>query len=395
MAKWEHRLSRLRELFVARCVPRNLHLKPAGVSTAEAPPAGVTYRRVYEKYRNTLEVSEALYADLLDYAKPDPRSVEIDYFVAEIPHGRIFAPNTASVAVISQDNRLLGDLSFNYRKTRVVPAERNNVFKQLNFPPPAPIDGTVFSLLTGGGGAGNYAHWLIDSVARLHLLQASGLFEEVDRFLVPPMRFDFQKDSLRFLGVGEERIVESKLGGHYSADRLLASTAPRGDSVIIPEWVTGFFRDALAGGVELPSFDAPRIYVRRSDSGIRNVVNEDELVAHLAEKGFKSFELSRLSFIEKVGLFAGAEVVVSVHGAGLANVMFCPGGAHFVELFPDQFVLTTYADLAANVGLGYSYLLCPSSAAAGDAKAGQEVHVKVDPEALDLLLEPVINKVHS
>jgi len=378
------KLRKAQDLLVARCVPKNLHYKPSGVQSAASAPAGANYHLIYPSYESRLDVSEQLYADFLDYAKPASRSVCTDYYLAEIPNGRLYAPCVASVAVITADNQLLADLSFNYRVDRVVPAEQNLVFKQMNFPDPTELQGTAFSLLTGGGGVSNYAHWLIDSLSRIHLLKKAGLFDAVDHFIVPSLKYDFHQDSLEAIGVDPGKIVVGSIGSHFQCERLLASTAPRGDSVIIPQWVTEFFREELLSDVSaLPDFAAPYVYIRRSDSRIRNVLNETDLMAHLEAKGFKCYELSRLSFLEKVGLFARAKVVLSVHGAGLVNVMFCPTTSHFLELYPDQFVLTTYVDLAMNIGMDYSYLLCECSAEGQGAKDGQMVHVRADIAAIE------------
>ncbi|WP_269523435.1 glycosyltransferase family 61 protein [Coraliomargarita parva] len=395
MSKLSKKLNQARTRFVSRYVPKNTALRPTGIAGASNPPEGVTYHPVLSGVINSLDIPDALYERLSPFGKPAERSVSVDYRVAEITNGRIFNPNEATVAVISSDNRLLGDMSFNYAMGRVVSPELNKVFQLSNFPNPKHCEGTVFSLLTGGGGANNYAHWLIDSLSRLHLLRLSGLYDSVDRFLVPEPRYDFQADSLKYLGIDRSQLITDAEHHHFTADRLITSTAPRGDSVIIPKWVTDFHREAFLKARKLRDFEAPLVYVRRSDSSMRNVLNEDALVAHLAERGFRSFEMASLPFLDKIALFAGAQVVVSVHGAGLANIMFCPESAHFVELFPEQFVLTTYADLAFNVGLGYSHMLCPSPVRAKDGKEGQKVHVTVDIDALDALLDPVLEKLKA
>lgn len=378
MTNLRQKLANLTKLLGDRYLRENLHLRPVSVADASSSGGGVVYHTVYADYRNSMDIDDQLYAQLIESARPAQRSFHLDYRVVEIPQGRVFAANTATVAVINQENELLGDVSFSYRRCAVVPAQDNLIFKQARFPEPVHYPGTLFTLLTGGGGGGNYAHWLIDAVPRLHLLIECGLFDSVDSFLVPTLKHDFQLESLKLLGIPEHKIVEGPIGCHISADRLIASTAPRGDSVIIPAWVTDFYRKQLLDKVELPQLNAPYVYVRRSDSGIRNVDHEDALVARLEAAGFQSFELMRLSFIEKVALFAQAKVVTSVHGAGLTNVMFCRPECQFVELFPDQFVLTTYADLAANIGMPYRYMICPSSGKADNLKAAQRVDVSVD-----------------
>jgi hypothetical protein len=347
------------------------------VVTHEHPGSAVEYSRLYQQYVNPLELSDALYNDLSAYAKPKERTVTIDYHFVDVPHGRVFFPNPGCVSVITAKGELVGDVSFNYAAGQIIRPEQNSVFKLRYFPEPVHLTGNVFSMLTGGGGAGNYAHWLIDSLSRLHLLRQSGRFDEVDHFLVPEMKYDFQEDSIAYLGVDPSKLVPVRVGEHYTADRIMASTAPRADSIIIPKWIVEFYRDSLLSLPDIKDTGSPNLYVSRSDSGIRNVTNEAELVEMLAKYGFRSVALSQFSFIEKVNLFAHADNLVSVHGAGLVNVMFSPSTSNLLELYPDQYVLTTYADLAASVGLNYAYQLCPCSEPAEDAMKGQAVHLTV------------------
>jgi capsular polysaccharide biosynthesis protein len=337
----------------------------------------VEYSSLYEQYVNPLELSDALYRDLSAYAKPTQREVTIDYYFVDVPNGRVFFPNPGCVSVVTERGELVGDVSFNYAAGQIIRPEQNSVFKLRHFPEPIRLQGNAFSMLTGGGGAGNYAHWLIDSLSRLHLLRKSGRFDEVDHFLVPEIKYDFQQDSIAYLGVDPSKLVPVRVGEHYIADCIMASTAPRAESIIIPKWIVEFYRESLLSLPDIQDTGISNLYVSRSDSGIRNVTNETELVAMLEQYGFRSVALSQFSFIEKVNLFAHADNLVSAHGAGLVNVMFSPRKSNLLELYPDQYVLTTYADLAASVGLNYAYQLCPCSEPAVDAMKGQEVHLTV------------------
>ena len=74
-----------------------------------------------------------------------------------------------------------------------------------------------------------------------------------------------------------------------------------------------------------------RLYVGRLDALHRRVVNETEVARELEKEGFINVVSSRLSFAEQVQLFSDAEVIVGIHGAGLANLLFAPPGAIVVE----------------------------------------------------------------
>ncbi|MFW5700810.1 MAG: glycosyltransferase family 61 protein, partial [Cyclobacteriaceae bacterium] len=381
--------NRLR-LALERSIPYNYHLKPIGLHESKVSNEAVKYQLVIDKYYNALKIPQDLFDILSDYDKPDYSSVTTDYYIAEMDEGRVFSGNVASVAIISRENKLVGDFSFGYKNGNLVDARQNNIFRQKYFTEPTYFDCTVFTMLTGGGGAINYAHFLIDSLSRIYLLKRSGKFDEVEKFLLPSLRYDFQENALKLLGIPKEKVIEGDKYQNIKAKKLIASTAPRGTSDIIPKWVGDFFREEFLKETHLKDFDAPNVYIKRSDSGMRNVLNEDETETMLAKYNFKSFELSKLSFIEKVSLFAKAKLVISVHGAGLANVMFCKPSSHFIEIFPKVFILTTYADLATKVGMGYSYLVCDTSKFADNAHDAQKVHVRIDINKLEEEIKNII-----
>ena len=49
--------------------------------------------------------------------------------------------------------------------------------------PKKKIKGTVFSLLTGGGGNSNYWHWLFDVLPRINILENKIDLQSIDYFL--------------------------------------------------------------------------------------------------------------------------------------------------------------------------------------------------------------------
>ena len=62
--------------------------------------------------------------------------------------------------------------------------------------------------------------------------------------------------------------------------------------------------------------------------------------------GFRSYELSSFTFEQQVVLFASAEVVVGVHGAGFANIVFAPESIKVIEIASEEYCPSMYQDLA-------------------------------------------------
>jgi len=199
---------------------------------------------------------------------------------------------------------------------------------------------------------GNYAHWLVDAVARLFMIEQTHRLEDVDYVLVPPLKYDFQWDSLAALGFGRDRVVQLKPLECLQFECLLASSSPRGKgSAICPDWVVDRYHETLfSGAAAVPSLAGKRVYISRRDAPNRKFLNEDEVCEVLSNRGFDIVELSPLDLWSKIAVFRDADCIISQTGAGLTNLMFCQSGAKVVELVDTGFVYPMYASLAAYRG---------------------------------------------
>jgi capsular polysaccharide biosynthesis protein len=106
--------------------------------------------------------------------------------------------------------------------------------------------------------------------------------------------------------------------------------------------------------------------------------------------GFTTLSLSGLSFEEQVRLFNNAEVIVSPHGAGLANLVFCKEGTKIIEIFSKGWVGTMYYDLAQKLDLEYYYQLDRVSASPKSAEEAKHKHFLVDIATVEKTLKSLI-----
>ena len=104
--------------------------------------------------------------------------------------------------------------------------------------------------------------------------------------------------------------------------------------------------------------DRLRLYVSRGDNTNQRVLlNESKLLKQLSCRGFKSLELSELSFDEQVDLFSRAEAVIGVHGAGLSNLVFAPAGCLVTEIAGQSYCPNMFEEIATHRCHNYSRLL--------------------------------------
>jgi capsular polysaccharide biosynthesis protein len=285
---------------------------------------------------------------------------------------------------------LIGDVSFSYTDKIVAP-EQNNIFRQKYFTKPKVYKGVVFTMLAGGPSIVNYGHWMHDVLPRIYLLKKSGWFNKVDYFLVPSVRYDFQRDSLQLLGIAPEKIIDGEKNPHITAHTIIAATAPRGNDTLVPQWALDFLRQSYLTNISSHLNSPAHIYISRKDSRHRNVLNEETLMKVLGKYSFVSYQLSGLPFIEKVRLFATADVVITHTGAGLTNLIFCRPGTRILEIFSDKMVLGPFFDIAQRLNLDYQYLIARSVPNNKNRPQGLEDDIYVDLQQIQSLMHKIIH----
>jgi capsular polysaccharide biosynthesis protein len=183
------------------------------------------------------------------------------------------------------------------------------------------------------GGSTNYYHWMIDYLPRLQVLLPeeapwAGLPYLVNADLAP-----FQIETLKRAGLDESRLVRLPAAPVAArCDRLFAAPIGAVAQIVRPtalEWLRRLYPLPVRWTGIAP---AKRVYISRQDAGLRRVVNEDEITAHLKTLGFRILLPSGLSVARQAQALARAEIIVGPHGAGLTNMVFAPKGAFVIEM---------------------------------------------------------------
>jgi capsular polysaccharide biosynthesis protein len=358
---------------VLKYFPYNTKYKTQGINKDKSE---LRYINIHPSFTSNLGFSIDLYHECPEYIMT-PREVDVPpAYVVEAENGRIYS-TFAYIAIMDKRNFLIPEVSYHHVAINKIGApEENPVLRTKMFIDPVKFNGAVFSMISGGGAVTNYGHWLIDALPRIGLLKKSGLFGEVDWFLVPNYQYDFHKESLSLLGIPSVKIIKEKAVDHIIADKIIASTTPRHIGHF-PLWAAEFLRESFLPSTPVKNYP-PFAYIRRSDSAIRRIINEDDLVAELKPLGFIDYELSRLSFSQKVNLFRSARIIVSATGAGLSNIVFCNPKTTVLELFYSSFMSTMFANIAVKVDLEYQYLINRSGKKTRDIKEGEIGHFSIN-----------------
>lgn len=94
------------------------------------------------------------------------------------------------------------------------------------------------------------------------------------------------------------------------------------------------------------NFQNHKIYISRRLNNKRSLLNEEEIENLLKERGFSIHHMEKYSFEEQVFIMKNAKIIVSPHGAGLTNMMFCGNEATIVEFIMDQYPNKLFYDLS-------------------------------------------------
>ena len=77
-----------------------------------------------------------------------------------------------------------------------------------------------------------------------------------------------------------------------------------------------------------------KIYVTRQDSNYRKLINENDVVELLREKGYKVINPQLYEIDEQIEIFSNADKIIAPHGSNLANITFCKPGTEIFEITP-------------------------------------------------------------
>lgn len=213
----------------------------------------------------------------------------------------------------------------------------------------------------------NHSHWLTAHLPKLLLLQSR---QRLDDVLLPSERSSALDDSLRLVGIAPERLPTFDVARPLQVDELTIVGTDR-------------FRPELLRLVSAACGDraaAPRrrVFISRAKAARRRLVNEEAVWAVLQPAGFERVQMEDLTMPGQAALMRETAVLLAPHGAGLTNMMFCPPGAHVIEMADLTFPNPNFYALAS--AMRHNYWLVPGEAL-GDCHP-LEKDLRVDPEAV-------------
>ena len=230
------------------------------------------------------------------------------YNIFKIKKGRIYTDLVQNVAVILNNNLIPKAC---YQKINShVKKEIDNVCLKKGTPRiKIKKNGKLLALIQDAS-ENNFSHWLLDILPRLKIFEQNNSIEEIDYFLLPELKYSFQRETLEILNI---------------------------EIIYIPEWIINWLREKFLAHAEYKNFNE-KIYIDRSDSLFNHcqIINSDEVWEFLKNEGFTKIRSTEITFKNQIGLFNSATTIVGAHGAGLTNMIFSKSNTNIIEFAPEN-----------------------------------------------------------
>lgn len=237
----------------------------------------------------------------------------------------------------------------------------------------------------GYPGNRNYAHWVVDILATL---PADVSEEDSAHLLLPEVLSTWQRGYIDLLPQLKPRMLFVGRESSVKCDTLVCISQAVSDSGHFPHPERlPLINKLIERTRQNSSGRKRRIYVSRQDSGARKLINESEVIALAQEFNFEVVLTSKMSVPEQISAFADCEMVMGPHGAGMANVIFCPSNTLFLELLTDTYMQWSMRRLASVASLRYG---CVVGREVGSANVQQEKSWSVDISQVRKALEEVL-----
>jgi len=209
------------------------------------------------------------------------------------------------------------------------------------------------SLLLNQVVAGNFYHFVNQIMPRLKIASEVIPLDQIDHFITPDNTTGFMRELLQCAGIDLDKVRPVTEAGHR-CDRLIATSNP-GPHHVPPVWANDYLQ-SIAPDTPSP-IKAKRIFVSRVDAPKRRLLNHDKVEALLDDHGFEHIGMSGRSIAEQVAIFREAEIIVAVHGAALAHLVFCRPGTKVIELLPRNHLQPCFWTIGQMMDLDHSIVL--------------------------------------
>lgn len=265
------------------------------------------------------------------------RIAHFDHVVYTVPKGKVFGCYT----IATSDNKILRDVTRWHQTDKWT-----NMYAYKFLPGKAKyIQGNV-AVLTWNDTDKNYHHRITTALPKYYVLQKSGI--SIDTYITDT-NYQFHKETLQALWIKDTQIIVPIKDSYYQCENLICTNSTTLYGFMQP-WAVKFIKELFLGWWQNQKLTR-KVYVKRITN--RKIANEAEFDAYITSQGFEIHVMEWKTIKEQANLFNQASVIISPHGAGLTNIVFCQPWATVIELFHPETLFGHYYAMAASCDLQY------------------------------------------
>jgi capsular polysaccharide biosynthesis protein len=213
----------------------------------------------------------------------------------------------------------------------------------------------------------NFYHWYGETVERIWV--AKDILKD-SIILLPAhyQRWKFVQYTLNNIpDIEVEYLPESDSNTFYLKEVYLVSNKNYCDhnDVAITNQIREHFTAPIKKKFNISGAPKRKIISVRKNVGTRNIANMQQVLEYLQPLGYEAIDFDAYEPEEQIKIMCETHVFLSVHGAGLTNMLFMPAGGHVLEMHKElrknenQGVHSKiYWKQASALGINYSFLLC-------------------------------------
>lgn len=177
------------------------------------------------------------------------------------------------------------------------------------------------------GSTGNYYHDLIDCYSRIFSFQKNLLFHKnINKIIIGNEKTKkILKEILEVLNINIP-LISLKKKEIYQFKNSTITANKRFDRTIY------FYKQFFNYKKNVPK---ELLFISRRDTNTRQIENEPDLIHLLKNYNFKIETLDGKTFEEQQNLFNKSKIIITMHGAGLTNLLFSAKNSIVIEITMD------------------------------------------------------------
>ena len=237
-----------------------------------------------------------------------------------------------------------------------------------------------------------FFHWFLDVLQKTECLVGlpeQEIFKGLIIVLPANHKNEFMKDSLSAFDLDYRWLKKNELA-IINRITIIPDIAP-----------TGNYRKDVIQGLSkrlvnhfASAYDSlkskNKVYISRKNARKRKIINEDELITVLMKYDFEIVDFDNLTFREQLSHVLSADILVSLHGAGLTHMLWMKSPAKIFEIRArDDCHNNCYFTLASDLDLEYHYAIADKT---DSTQSTQLTDFVIDSFAFEKKLHSVLNR---